>query len=373
MGRKDITQLEIKRLPEIFNLTDGHAHRDLLGDERAILETLSERFILAKREQQQDFEGQYLRAFYKLVGQTIDHQAMKYMLLPAASFSLEIVANYLRMRGLKLALIEPCFDNLVNIFKRHDIELEPFPDQLLESDDGLEDFLQTLESDAICLVSPNNPTGIAYTEKNFKKIVDFCRDNQKLLVIDSSFRPYRPLEDAFDEYAIAKQSDIECIFIEDSGKTWPTRELKVSILAVSSNIFQPIFDIYTDMIYHHSPFTIGLVTEFIKHSIGDGLQTVRGIIQTNRSALRNAVEGSFLELAGKPYASVAWLRINHSLTARMVHDLLAKKGVFVLEGSHFYWTDPQKGDRLIRVALVRDPDIFTAATERVKAVLATID
>lgn len=371
MGRKDITQLEIRRLPEVFNLTDGHAHRTPLNGEESIVEALPQKFATADRERQQDFERDYLDAFYGLTGQTIDEDATKYMFLPAASFSLEIVANYLRMRGLSLALTEPCFDNLVNIFRRHDIALEPIPDEWLESSEW-GDLVQTLESDAICVVSPNNPTGISYTRDNFEKLVRYCKENGKLLIVDSSFRPYRPMEESFDEYAMVQRSGVDYMFIEDSGKTWPARELKVSILATSASIFRPVYDIYTDLMYHQSPLTLSVVAEFIRHSIADGLQTVHGVVRTNRLVLEKALEGSCLELVSKPYASVAWLRIRGSVTAQELQALLARGGIHVLEGNYFYWTDSSKGDKLIRIALLRDRDIFAAAASRIRAILAAI-
>src|SRR5260221_469543 len=129
---KDLTQLEIPRLPETFNLTDGHAHRPLDKNEQAIIDKLAELFMSVEREQQPELEDAYLSAFYGLTGQTIDKNKTRYLFLPSASISLEIVANYLRLNKLSLALTEPCFDNLANIFIRHDISLESISDVHLE-------------------------------------------------------------------------------------------------------------------------------------------------------------------------------------------------------------------------------------------------
>jgi alanine-alpha-ketoisovalerate/valine-pyruvate aminotransferase len=63
----------------------------------------------------------------------------------------------------------------------------------------------------------------------------------------------------------------------------------------------------------------------------------------------------------RSFASVAWLRIDHPLTAMELKQVLDANGVFVLPGNHFFWHDRQKGEKFIRVALTRDADMFREA------------
>src|SRR5262249_57416978 len=101
-----------------------------------------------------------IRDFSRLAKQTWDADALGYLMCFTASMAFEIVANYLRQRHLSVTLIEPCFDNLSDIFRRHDIPLRPLSDEWLESpNDAFERALGELRTDAICLVTPNNPTG----------------------------------------------------------------------------------------------------------------------------------------------------------------------------------------------------------------------
>lgn len=366
--KRDLTQLEIPRLPETYNLTDGHAHRPLDKNEQAIVEGLSQLFAAAEREQQPELEREYIQSFYNLTRQTVDNQKTHYMLLPSASISLEIVANFIRLNNMDLALTEPCFDNLANIFKRHNIPLEPIPDTCLEMD-NLGGLLDALHSKAVCVVSPNNPTGISYTKANFEQLVRFCKLRKKLLILDTSFRAYRPADDIFDEYRILQENDLDYIVIEDTGKTWPTKELKVSVLAVSPAIYDQIYGIYTDFIYHHSPFVIKLVSKFIQNSMTDKLNSVHDLITSNREALYEAIAGTFLEPADKPYSSVAWLAIKNDLTATEMTTRLAQSGVFVLPGNYFFWGDKSMGDKFLRIALARDPKVFRVATTKLREVL----
>ncbi|HSW99787.1 MAG TPA: aminotransferase class I/II-fold pyridoxal phosphate-dependent enzyme [Patescibacteria group bacterium] len=368
---KDLTQLEIPRLPEIFNLTDGHAHRPLSEAERGITDKLSELFSSVDREQQPVLEDAYVTAFYALTHQTVDKDKTQYLFLPSASISLEIIANYVRLNKMSLALTEPCFDNLANIFMRHDIPLESISDVYLEMD-GWGGRLESIRSDVICIVSPNNPTGIAYTQANFEQLVAYCKKENKLLILDTSFRAYRPADSIFDEYKYLQESGIDYMVVEDTGKTWPTKELKTSILAVSPSLYKQVFNIYTDFIYHHSPFVIKLLTKLIDNSAADGLQSVHSIVETNRKALSEAVEGTILESLQKKYTSVAWLAVKSEMTATEVAAKLAEDDIFVLPGNHFFWSDKSLGNKFIRVALVRDPALFGAAAKRLRSTLLVI-
>jgi aspartate/methionine/tyrosine aminotransferase len=373
MIKKDLTQLEIPRLPESFNLTDGHAHRSWDAQERKIISRMAEQFAAVRREDQPKLEAGYLAAFYGLAGQTIDTSKTKYLFLQSASMSLELVANHLRLQGLDLALIEPCFDNLANIFKRHDVKLESLPDHFLENEEEFESVLKNLKSKAICIVSPNNPTGICYTRRNFERLIKHCQQEKKLLILDTCFRMYKPHNEIFDEYALLQKSGIDYIVIEDTGKTWPTKELKVSILAMSANLFWPLYDIYTDFIYHHSPFVIELLTEFVKKSQADKLQRVHQTVQSNRKVLHEAIKGSVLVPAERPAAAVAWLKIEGNVKASRLEAAFAQNDIFVLPGNLFFWDDISKGESYIRVALVRDPAIFAKAAKKIQETLSNID
>ena len=318
---KDLTQLEILHLPETYNLTDGHAHRRLNHSEQKIANKMAAIFDTTEREQQPELEKEYVLAFYDL-----NYDKTHYLCMPTASASLELVGNYLRLAGLDAALIEPCFDGLANIFKRHDIALESIPDDWLgKSPADFRASLQTLRSKAICIVSPNNPTGNAYDEANFKELVAFCQEEHRLLILDTTFRTYKDEAHIFDEYALLQASDIDYIVIEDTGKTWPTKELKVSVLAMNSRIFKTVYDIYSDFIYHHSPFTIRLVTEFIKNSKRDNLASVKDVVCANRKALYDAVQDTVLMPCEKSFASVSWLRITSGQSAQTIVDAFAAR------------------------------------------------
>jgi aspartate/methionine/tyrosine aminotransferase len=361
---KNLTGYEIDSLPQSYNLTDGHAFRRWTAAEEAIIDRSAQLFKRNDRRRQAEIEREYVRDFLRLARQTCDESALGYLMCFTASMAFEIVANYLRMRGLSLSLIEPCFDNLADIFRRHEIPTRPFPDALLEAPrETFERALAAVDSDAICLVTPNNPTGMTLAEDNLRTLLAFCKERRKLLILDNCFRAYLPRHLVHDQFRLVVEAGVDAVLVEDTGKTWPTSEIKAPFFAVSRarGLFDRIYDIYTDFLLHVSPAGIGLVHEFIRLSGEDDMASVHEVVRVNRRALYESLEGTFLTPCERPFASVAWLRIDHPLSGQELKRALDGQGVFVLPGSHFFWHDRGRGEKFIRVALVRDADMFREA------------
>jgi aspartate/methionine/tyrosine aminotransferase len=361
---KNLTGYEIDSLPQSWNLTDGHAFRRWFAGEEAIINRSAHLFKNNDRRQQIEIEREYIRDFSLLARQTWDEEALGYLMCFTASMAFEVVANYLRLNHLTLSLIEPCFDNLGDIFHRHQVPMRPVPDTLLEAPrETFERALCTLNSDAICLVTPNNPTGMTLSEGNLRTLLTFCKERRKLLILDNCFRAYLPRHLVHDQYKLVHDAGVDAILIEDTGKTWPTSEIKAPFFAVSraSGLFERIYDIYTDFLLHVSPVGIKLMHEFIRLSQQDDMAAIHEVIRVNRQALYDNLEGTFLTPRERPFASIAWLQIDHSLTALELKRILDDHGVFVLAGDHFFWHDRRQGEKFIRVALARDADMFREA------------
>jgi len=284
------------------------------------------------------------------------------------SESLDIVANYLRLKRMSLTLIEPCYVGLADTFRRHEIDVKPFPDELLRAEDIDQRLGELPTGSAICLVSPNNPTGRTLTAENMSKLLSLCSRKRILLIIDAAFRAYLPMSDIYDQYQLLIESDVAFVVIEDTGKTWPTMELKGPIMAISPAIYSDILHIYADLILHVSPFTIGLLTEFLKLSERDQLAAVHGVVAQNRAAMQGAIDGTELQAKEEAFASVSWLNTGSRSGAELVQDLEVA-GVYILEGTRFYWSDPTRGTNFVRVSLVRSPPVFAEACRRIRTVL----
>jgi aspartate/methionine/tyrosine aminotransferase len=159
------------------------------------------------------------------------------------------------------------------------------------------------------------------------------------------------------------EADVDAFLVEDTGKTWPTAEIKAPFFAVSRarGLYSRIFDIYTDFLLHVSPFGIKLMHEFVRLSQRDDMAYVHELVAANRKQLDDAVAGTFLTPCERRFASVAWLRIDHPVNGLKLKQVLDEQGVFVLPGDHFFWHDRRLGEQFIRVALVRDAEMFGEA------------
>jgi aspartate/methionine/tyrosine aminotransferase len=362
---KNLTCYEIDSLGRSYNLTDGHAFRRWTAAEEAIIDRSPQLFKHNSRQMQAAIEREYTRDFAALGKQTWDEDALGYLMCFTASMAFEIIANYLRLERRSLTLIEPCFDNLADIFRRHEVPLFPFPDALLEAaDDAFEHALSAITSDAICLVTPNNPTGRTLSKANLQSLVKFCKDQQKLLILDNCFRAYLPRDQVYDQFRIVLDDGIDVFIVEDTGKTWPSAEIKAPFFAVSraGGLFDRIYAIYTDFLLHVSPVGIKLMHEFVRLSQQDEMAYVQEVVAVNRKQLAEHAADTFLMPCERRFSSVAWLRIEHRLTGLQLKQALDRHGVFVLPGEHFFWCDRSKGEKFIRIALTRDADMFRAAT-----------
>jgi aspartate/methionine/tyrosine aminotransferase len=372
---KNLTCYEIDTLPRTYNLTDGHAFRRWSAAEEAIIDCAPRLFKSSSRQHQHGIEREYVRDFLRLGKQTWDADNFGYLMCFTASMAFEIVANYLRLNQLTLTLIEPCFDNLADIFRRHRIPLRHFPDELLESpNEAFERALCDIDSDAICLVTPNNPTGLMLSEANLRSLVQFCKRHNRLLILDNCFRAYVPRHLIHDQHKIIQDAVIDTFLVEDTGKAWPTAEVKAPFFAVSRarRLFDRIFDIYTDFLLHVSPFGVKLMHEFIRLSQQDEMAYIHEIVAVNRQQLYERVARTFLTPCERRFASMAWLRIDQSIDGLRLKQLLDERGVFVLPGHYFFWHDRSQGERFIRIALTRDADMFREATARLEEACRTI-
>lgn len=363
---KNLTGYEIDTLSESYNLTDGHAFRPWSAAEEEIIGRSADLFRQNNRQMQAQIERDYIRDFLALGKQTLNTDDVGYLMCFTASMAFEIIANYLRLNNMSLCLVEPCFDNLADIYKRHQIPMESFPDVYLDATvEQFEAFLETVTADVICLVTPNNPTGTVLSEENTRCLVEFCKENNKLLILDNCFRAYMPRNTIFDQYQIALETDIDFMMIEDTGKTWPTVEVKAPFFSISKarGLYDSIYDIYTDFLLHISPFGIKLVHEFIKLSQKDEMGYIHQVTKTNRDVLYKNLRGTFLTPIEKPFASMSWLHIENGMTGFDIKQMLDEQGIFILPGNYFYWSDKSLGRDYIRVALSRDPEIFEESAE----------
>ena len=375
---RDLTQHEIRALRTQFNLADAHTHQRQSAAQHDIVKRLPELWYEAEEGLQAEFEQRFVEAFYRLHRQPTALAKNKSMLAYAASISTMVVGMYLKQHRMGVTLIEPCFDNLYDVLSNIGVPLYPLDEAALHDPDRIYAELQRrVRSDALFLVDPNNPTGFSllrHGRRGFEEVVRFCVDHDKLLIIDFCFAAFTLLDPElarFNVYALLEESGVRYLTIEDTGKTWPVQDAKASLITMSDDIREEVYNLHTSVLLNVSPFVLNMLTRYIEDSQADGLASVRDVLDANRVAIRNTLDGTVLSHQ-EPIVptSVAWARIEHpELTASELQRRLYAEGVYILPGRYFFWSQPDRGESFVRFALAREPEMFSAAMTRLRKVL----
>lgn len=370
----NLTQYERIGIDREFNLADGHAHQFQDPAQSRIIERLPALFAESERRGQRDLEKEFQRGFYGLAGQSSAINHPHTLLCYSASTSIDLVASFLSARRATVGLLSPCFDNLAGILGHRGVRLLPVGERQL-SGAGLNRLLARGGMGALFLTLPNNPTGFTLGEEEFTQLARTCAAAGVVLVIDWTFRFFAAYEE-WDQYAVLDRCGVSYLCIEDTGKTWPTLDMKCSALATSPDLYATLYELHNDLLLNVSPFVLHLMTHYLDDARQRGLDAaVRQLVRRNRDTLRRALDGSVLSPADADGTiSVEWARIGSpALDALDVVALLGAAGVGILPGDHFHWDDPAVGSRHVRFALARDPSVFAAACERMGAVLPAAD
>ena len=215
-------------------------------------------------------------------------------------------------------------------------------------------------------MEPNNPTGFTLSihgDKGWNELIRYAKDHKKLLIFDFCFSAFMRGEkgpDLFDRYELLERSGISYIAIEDTGKTWPLQDTKVSLIKMSNNLFKEIYDVHTAYLLNVSPFILNLVTQYILDSEKDNFSSVVNLIKKNREIALEKLSGSILKPIEQAVGvSVLWCKLQDSeLSSTELTNFLASHNVHILPGTYFFWNKKEVGDSYVRIALARDTDTF---------------
>jgi aspartate/methionine/tyrosine aminotransferase len=367
-----LTEWEWLGLSKQYNLADAHVHLTLRPDQRQVVRRTLEFFDKAQAGSVQAHQRRFLDAFGAAAGQAaLQRPGRSPVLHYSSSVSLDVSAKALAALGhRRVALICPTFDNIPLLLRRSGLRLLPVDGHSIWGDrDYLRKHLR--RSDALFLVAPNNPDGVEPTRQEFEAVVEECMRYRRTLVVDFSFRFFSALP-RWDQYRLVEDAvDLQYIFIEDTGKTWPTAELKTGIVTSSSRI-QPTVQLVSDeLLLDISPVTLQLLEQLIKLDLARGVpgepltMTTCDLVRENRDTLREAMKEVPV---GFPYAhsrvSVEWIQLTDAAwNSAELAAWLAKRGIAVLPGQPFFWNSSRHGNSFLRVALMRDSGYFGKAAE----------
>jgi aspartate/methionine/tyrosine aminotransferase len=251
------------------------------------------------------------------------------------------------------------------------------PIQLSDSESYFRTVDRLLDSttavDCLFLVIPNNPTGQTLNQQEFARILNRCEERKIILLIDACFRAF-DIHRSYDQYELLFNSSVEYIIIEDTGKIWPTLDLKLSFMSASQSLRADLTDVYDDFLLNVSPFISILVSEYAKFEQFNMFAGLLEIVEQNRSYLRESIDSHKLPLR-LPFStsnlSVEFLTFtDHVLDAKGFCQFCLDNGLGILSASSFFWSNHPLGDSSVRIALARPAKYFQDAIDRFVELLA---
>ncbi len=367
---QNLTRYEWSGLVNRHNLADGHARQNQSRAQEAVVARLGEIFCASEADDQVGIQREFEHAFYDFAGQPSvaarDDRPLHHY---SASVSTEVVGNWLRQARLRVGLLHPTFDNIAAILQRQLVPLRPISERIFSAPD---DPVFTRGCDAVFLVLPNNPTGVDPSPEVLRAIADGCRARDQVLILDASFRFFSDRLRSWDQYAYFDEIGLRYIGIEDTGKTWPTLDLKVGSLVVDARLRPPLQRITDDFVLNVSPFIFRLLREYI--ATEDTLPWCVKVGQRNRAVLEEALaETPVTVVAAQAPMSVAWLELPDRWRGSHACAWLSDRGVAVLPGAPFFWDDTRLGESHLRVALMRPEDEFVAGADALRHALGVYE
>ncbi|MGW1167374.1 aminotransferase class I/II-fold pyridoxal phosphate-dependent enzyme [Streptomyces sp. NPDC002550] len=368
-GRRNLTSMETDALVGGLNVSDGHPRMPLTESQRAIVDSLPDLFDEAEKRVFEEIEAEAQQAFLHGMGQ---RQAPigtgRLVSCYSSSVAMDITARALAHRTGTVALVHPTFDNIPDLLKGRGLTLLPLPEA--ELDRGEPDLPD--EVGAVFVTTPNNPTGWVLAEDGLRRLAAFCARTNRVLAMDTCFRA-QDTRAQYDTYAILRDSGAEWVVIEDTGKLWPTLELKAGFLAWGENTDLPLLEYFSDVLLSVSPLVLLMLTKFAQDAERGGYADLHGLIARNRRALTEVLDGGPVTLTD-PDARISVARVtlpDDGPDAVALYEELVQRGTHILPCGPFHWDRPGDGVRQVRLALARSgEDVIRAARTLVDAVRA---
>lgn len=372
----NLTELEVFGLSAQYNLADGHSYISAEKHFNTVLSELPALWRSAVEVPIPEMENLFKNKFAEYFSLDGLSQHTHFSICPTASNSIDIVGAWARSMNYKIGLVEPTFDNLAQLLRRREVELEAISEVVLADLVLLEDVINKKQIDALFLVNPNNPTGVVIDTVGMSRIVDLCSRLDVVLILDTSFRFCH--KTSVDEYALLLEKGCSFIVLEDTGKQWPTLDTKASLLSYSANLERDIRNIYEEIYLCCSNFSLRVIIAFIDETQRrGGLPYMQSIISKNIEIAKAALEDSPVTIeAVEPRSTmtVMWLSIEKTgLSDLDLTEYLASYSVAVLPGRYFFWNSHNEaGHNRIRIALFKPDDEFGPSIQCLKNALTDL-
>ncbi|WP_051731692.1 enduracididine biosynthesis enzyme MppP [Kitasatospora phosalacinea] len=368
VSAENLTQFETLALDSSMNLADGHARQQLTAVQGKIVSELPSMWAEAVMRPVSEIEREAADAFFGMLGQhSHPFAAGRTLSCYSSSLAMEILARSLVTTSDAIALLHPTFDNIPDILRGVGLELVPVEEEAAHDADLPDELLERVG--CVFITTPNNPTGRVMTEARLRRLAEQCAEHGVVLALDTSFRGFDPAAQ-FDHYAVLEEVGCRWVVIEDTGKLWPTLELKIGWLVRSANVDLPIEKIHSDILLGTSPLILLMVKRFAEDGADGGLVDLHRTIAENRALVRaelaDVPDIGFVDADAK--VSVERLHVG-SRMGMDVWSAVSSDNLYVLPCQKFHWARPQEGERMLRLALSRNPSTLVSGARVLRAAL----
>ncbi|MEU0483768.1 enduracididine biosynthesis enzyme MppP [Streptosporangium sp. NPDC006013] len=363
----NLTQFEYLALNSPLNIADAHARQGLTAGQARIIDDLPNLFLKAAELPVEEVEREAHRAYFGLLGQhSYPGDDGRVLACYSSSVAMEILARSLAGAMSSVALIHPTFDNIPDILRGVGLDLVPVAEERLGEDD-LDDVLGSVG--CVFVTTPNNPTGRVLSEEGLRRLAGQCAERDLVLALDTSFRGFDPAGH-YDHYRVLRDSGCRWVVIEDTGKLWPTLDLKVGWLVTAANLGLPVAKIYSDILLGVSPMVLALVQRFSEDAADGGLADLHRFVAENRALVREGLAGVPGIHFPDPHSRASVERVNVGARSALdVWSSLRDHNVYVLPCQKFHWANPPEGNSTLRIALARSAAPLREATRALRSVL----
>lgn len=361
LTQSSLTEFEISGLKTAFSFADGHAYHDMPPQLTPVINRLHTIWREAADKSIPEMEERFKRAVSRIIQSPVLGNHDFYSLCPTASNSIDIAGAWLAAKNYTVGLLEPAFDNLHLLLKRRNVQIQSIHESDLADLDALAKKIEKNKLKSLFIVSPNNPTGFQLNAQQFRELCELCKTKSVAIVIDVTFRLYS--RNGYDEYQILNETGNDYIVIEDTGKTWPTQDTKVSLMAYSASVATELRTLYEEVYLCHSNFSVCLLSHLIERTTEAGVdKVIWNDIDLRRSKLNGALKETGLKSAANQGACpmpVEWLNCTQmGMTDLELVEEVKKFGVALLPGRYFYWSTPEQHVDHVRVSLLRSAAMF---------------
>ena len=370
-----LTKYEYKGMNGNVNFADGHAYHNLPNEYDEITCNLEDIWLLSNQLNVVEAENKFKVSFGYLINSSDVINTANFKICPTSSNSIDIIAAYLKQESKKVLLIEPTFDNLYLLLARRGCQVESLlEDDLIEvlKRNALSELLDKHDFNSIFLVNPNNPTGTLLSECNMAKICSYCAEKDKQIIIDTTFRIYSKSVINYD-YRLLNDSNISYIVIEDTGKTWPTNDMKASMLVYSDDCKYLIELIYEEIYLCHSRFVLAFFSKIFDLTLRIGIRLgIHATIEERIFQLQDAIKNIPLICKTDRTMTVIPIEwIDCSATGNndiQNQEYILSFGLHTLPGRYFYWSKDKNdfSTSMIRMSLGRSQNDFDKGLEIIR-------